>query len=72
MARKYFGTDGIRGTTNVSTMTAAMAMKVTKARVARRLALARSAVAAIPVISSEVTRGTIVICNAWSQIVPIG
>ncbi|HWU94427.1 MAG TPA: phosphoglucosamine mutase [Sphingomonas sp.] len=28
MARKYFGTDGIRGTTNVSTMTAAMAMKV--------------------------------------------
>jgi len=28
MARKYFGTDGIRGTTNVATMTAAMAMKV--------------------------------------------
>ncbi|ATY32801.1 phosphoglucosamine mutase [Sphingomonas psychrotolerans] len=28
MARKYFGTDGIRGTTNVSAMTAAMAMKV--------------------------------------------
>ncbi|MDT8760045.1 phosphoglucosamine mutase [Sphingomonas psychrotolerans] len=28
MARKYFGTDGIRGTTNVSSMTAAMAMKV--------------------------------------------
>jgi phosphoglucosamine mutase len=28
MARKYFGTDGIRGTTNVANMTAAMAMKV--------------------------------------------
>ena len=28
MARKYFGTDGIRGMTNVSPMTAAMAMKV--------------------------------------------
>ncbi len=28
MARKYFGTDGIRGLTNVSPMTAAMAMKV--------------------------------------------
>ncbi len=28
MARKYFGTDGIRGATNASTMTAAMAMKV--------------------------------------------
>eukprot|EP01035_Chromulina_nebulosa_P036752 gene36752-49554_t len=28
MARKYFGTDGIRGATNVSPMTAAMAMKV--------------------------------------------
>jgi len=28
MARKYFGTDGIRGLTNASTMTAAMAMKV--------------------------------------------
>lgn len=28
MARKYFGTDGIRGCTNLSPMTAAMAMKV--------------------------------------------
>ncbi len=28
MARKYFGTDGIRGATNLSPMTAAMAMKV--------------------------------------------
>src|SRR4051812_2647491 len=28
MARKYFGTDGIRGATNISPMTAAMAMKV--------------------------------------------
>lgn len=28
MARKYFGTDGIRGTTNQTNMTAAMAMKV--------------------------------------------
>ena len=28
MARKYFGTDGIRGQTNTSPMTAAMAMKV--------------------------------------------
>ncbi|HEX7655762.1 MAG TPA: phosphoglucosamine mutase [Sphingomonas sp.] len=28
MARKYFGTDGIRGLTNMSPMTAAMAMKV--------------------------------------------
>ncbi|WP_380784171.1 phosphoglucosamine mutase [Sphingomonas sp. R86520] len=28
MARKYFGTDGIRGATNVSPMTAQMAMKV--------------------------------------------
>jgi phosphoglucosamine mutase len=28
MARKYFGTDGIRGLTNVAPMTAAMAMKV--------------------------------------------
>ncbi len=28
MARKYFGTDGIRGATNAGTMTAAMAMKV--------------------------------------------
>ncbi|MES1974317.1 MAG: phosphoglucosamine mutase [Pseudomonadota bacterium] len=28
MARKYFGTDGIRGATNTSPMTAAMAMKV--------------------------------------------
>ena len=28
MARKYFGTDGIRGTTNLGAMTAAMAMKV--------------------------------------------
>ncbi|MBX3594801.1 phosphoglucosamine mutase [Sphingomonas sp.] len=28
MARKYFGTDGIRGKTNVGAMTAAMAMKV--------------------------------------------
>jgi len=28
MARKYFGTDGIRGLTNASAMTAAMAMKV--------------------------------------------
>lgn len=28
MARKYFGTDGIRGTTNTGAMTAAMAMKV--------------------------------------------
>ena len=28
MARKYFGTDGIRGETNVGAMTAAMAMKV--------------------------------------------
>ena len=28
MARKYFGTDGIRGLTNASPMTAAMAMKV--------------------------------------------
>ncbi len=28
MARKYFGTDGIRGATNTGTMTAAMAMKV--------------------------------------------
>jgi phosphoglucosamine mutase len=28
MARKYFGTDGIRGATNMSPMTAAMAMKV--------------------------------------------
>jgi phosphoglucosamine mutase len=28
MARKYFGTDGIRGMTNLSPMTAAMAMKV--------------------------------------------
>ena len=28
MARKYFGTDGIRGLTNTSPMTAAMAMKV--------------------------------------------
>ena len=28
MARKYFGTDGIRGATNVAPMTAAMAMKV--------------------------------------------
>ncbi|UYY57434.1 phosphoglucosamine mutase [Sphingomonas sp. S2-65] len=28
MARKYFGTDGIRGATNASNMTAAMAMKV--------------------------------------------
>ncbi len=28
MARKYFGTDGIRGATNVSPMTAEMAMKV--------------------------------------------
>lgn len=28
MARKYFGTDGIRGTTNQANMTAAMAMKV--------------------------------------------
>src|SRR3546814_8730703 len=28
MARKYFGTDGIRGLTNLSPMTAAMAMKV--------------------------------------------
>lgn len=28
MARKYFGTDGIRGLTNKTPMTAAMAMKV--------------------------------------------
>src|SRR6186713_556075 len=28
MARKYFGTDGIRGATNMHPMTAAMAMKV--------------------------------------------
>ncbi|MFN4097751.1 MAG: phosphoglucosamine mutase, partial [Sphingomonas sp.] len=28
MARKYFGTDGIRGATNAGHMTAAMAMKV--------------------------------------------
>lgn len=28
MARKYFGTDGIRGLTNITPMTAAMAMKV--------------------------------------------
>src|SRR6201991_4833388 len=28
MARKYFGTDGIRGLTNLAPMTAAMAMKV--------------------------------------------
>ena len=28
MARRYFGTDGIRGLTNISPMTAAMAMKV--------------------------------------------
>jgi phosphoglucosamine mutase len=28
MGRKYFGTDGIRGRTNASTMTAEMAMKV--------------------------------------------
>ena len=28
MARKYFGTDGIRGETNIGAMTAAMAMKV--------------------------------------------
>ena len=28
MARKYFGTDGIRGATNQGAMTAAMAMKV--------------------------------------------
>ena len=28
MARKYFGTDGIRGLTNIAPMTAAMAMKV--------------------------------------------
>ena len=28
MARRYFGTDGIRGTTNRTAMTAAMAMKV--------------------------------------------
>lgn len=28
MARKYFGTDGIRGKTNIAPMTAAMAMKV--------------------------------------------
>jgi phosphoglucosamine mutase len=28
MARKYFGTDGIRGATNIGAMTAAMAMKV--------------------------------------------
>jgi phosphomannomutase len=28
MARKYFGTDGIRGLTNTTPMTAAMAMKV--------------------------------------------
>lgn len=28
MARKYFGTDGIRGLTNAGAMTAAMAMKV--------------------------------------------
>ncbi len=28
MTRKYFGTDGIRGATNASPMTAAMAMKV--------------------------------------------
>ncbi len=28
MARKYFGTDGIRGMTNIAPMTAAMAMKV--------------------------------------------
>ena len=28
MARKYFGTDGLRGATNLSPMTAAMAMKV--------------------------------------------
>jgi len=28
MARKYFGTDGIRGATNIAPMTAAMAMKV--------------------------------------------
>ena len=29
MARKYFGTDGIRGATNAGVMTAAMAMKKT-------------------------------------------
>ncbi|MEN9289184.1 MAG: hypothetical protein RL317_807, partial [Pseudomonadota bacterium] len=28
MGRKYFGTDGIRGRTNASAMTAEMAMKV--------------------------------------------
>ena len=28
MARKYFGTDGIRGLTNITPMTAAMAMRV--------------------------------------------
>ena len=28
MARKYFGTDGIRGATNIAPMTAATAMKV--------------------------------------------
>ena len=28
MARKYFGTDGIRGLTNIAPMTAEMAMKV--------------------------------------------
>ena len=28
MARKYFGTDGIRGATNIAPMTAARAMKV--------------------------------------------
>ena len=32
MARKYFGTDGIRGLTNIAPMTAAMAMKVGMAR----------------------------------------
>ena len=31
MARKYFGTDGIRGETNKGAMTAAMAMRVAQA-----------------------------------------
>ncbi|HMT43592.1 MAG TPA: hypothetical protein PKA59_03505, partial [Chakrabartia sp.] len=31
MARKFFGTDGIRGRTNAGAMTAAMAMKVGQA-----------------------------------------
>jgi hypothetical protein len=42
------------------------------ARVASRLARAASAEAAIPVISSETTSGTIVICSALSHMPPIG